>query len=887
MKPDGINASKRFTFNVKNIDKGEAIKSLAKSVLHFAFLKNASASVNDLSKFLEALGANPAIDRLAYRLYITAMEDAIANTIKQIGTPVTDKDDENLARALDQLPETFWFDKKSIDEPADSQFYKDMENCLIDVLGDDKKDKGFVRNTLRYFFVEALQAEWRNKTAEYQKLDDYFNTPFDEARAKEECWINYANTLNERVSASIYNECYGLKDIYVPLNVYCTDENNQTKHGRESEETTRYVHDLDTLLNDWLNNVTSNDAYRIISGEPGSGKSTVAKMFAANRINDMHLVYVPLDVLDLRVGFKEAFETFLRVEKLPTDLLDKDQNLLIILDGLDELTEQKHAAARTARDFVHNVMRAVDTINNREMYIRVLFTGRIPAVQEAEGLFNDRTAQILHLLPYHGNGSDSYAEKNYQYSHKKLKKDKRLFWWERYAQATNKPIEMPKALLDESIDHLTSSPLLLHLVALHYDKEGNVPENKAELYSKLLEGVFRRAPKDTKEKRHPINRFTEITEYMDALSDVAMAMWHNTGRKVSLATAAEYCKENGRETLLQNLSATAKADDGITNVFMMFYGRRVDYVDGNATFEFTHKSFGEYLIARRIVETLKTIANDLTSGNKHYNIEDALMTWTKICGQTTLDMDIADLIRDHVAYIADKEKAGAWQNVLCQLISYVTKEGMPFGKERPATLKEEQRIARNSEIALLVAHSACARVTDEVLKIDWEDEYAASTWIKWLQANQPFSRDIAIVNQHLNHLNLNNCIFRYIDLGNGDFTCTCFTHGDSALDFSHADFFESNFHKTHFCNVEFHSSHIGMSYFNDVIFDNVFFYDANIYDTTFDNTDLSDVLIEASKLHNVLIPDYNIYLNNTIIVSDDTEINIGNNISSPHPGGHP
>ena len=852
IKPDGLVASNKIEINIEKIDGGKALKALAKTAFHFIVPYNISAGVNASIELLEALVASPELDRLAYRLYITAMKEAIESTIKQVGTPSSEDDDENVNNAIAQLPKTFWFDKNSIDDPCSSQFYKDMESCFIGFLGDNVSDKGFARHTLSYYFTEALRNEWRSNTTKYQSLHDYLNTPFDNAVAKEECWITYAETLNNIVSKSVFDENYGLKDIYMPLNAYYTKKSDNSKQKHEPEIKEHYVHELEPLINDWLDNATGEDAYRIISGEPGSGKSTFAKMFSAKRIKDTQLVYVPLDELDVHEGFKTAFENYLRDEDLPDDLLTNDRKLLIILDGLDELTEQGKAVARTAYDFVNRVMRDMGKINSKSMRIWVLFTGRVPAVQETEGLFADHPEQILHLLPYYTRNADSpHFQENFVDPNNLLKHDYRKDWWEGYTRASGKPADIPSDLLSDSMDDLTSSPLLLHLVALYYAESGSVPENKASLYTELLEGVFNRAPRGMKKTNRPPlhNRFDSVTDYMDVLSDVAVAMWHNTGRKVSLADARKYCEDNGRVTLLEKLSDTAKSDDGLTNLFMMFYGRKIKHAGDNEMFEFTHKSFGEFLVARRIVDELASIAEGLLINSEHFRTEDALDAWVKICGHTTLDMAIAEFIRDQVALIANKEKAAEWQKIICRLIDHVVKDGMPFIKYRPATFKEEQRVARNSEIALLVMHSACAWVTEDVVAIEWEDEGAASEWFKWLQCGE--WTKIIVVNRHLNHLNLKKCLLDFNNFEGATFTGTHF--GMPHKDYIH--FYMTSMLEADLSNVDFCGSTLGYTKLDRAIFNNAILDNSSFYSSFMEYTDLNNAKHYNAKFINTSFRD--------------------------------
>ena len=116
------------------------------------------------------------------------------------------------------------------------------------------------------------------------------------------------------------------------------------------------------------------------------------------------MLFVPLHRFDLSDDLIDAIKAFVELDGFlphnPLDQKDGDPRLLIIFDGLDELSMQGKLAAEAAQNFVQEVLRKVDRLNLRDARLKVLITGRDLSVQVNESNLR-RPQQILHLLPYH------------------------------------------------------------------------------------------------------------------------------------------------------------------------------------------------------------------------------------------------------------------------------------------------------------------------------------------------------------------------------------------------------------------------------------------------------------------------------------------------------
>ena len=185
------------------------------------------------------------------------------------------------------------------------------------------------------------------------------------------------------------------------------------------------------------------------------------------------------------------------------------------------------------------------------------------------------------------------------------------------------------------------------------------------------------------------------------------------------------------------------------------------------TFEFTHKSFGEYLTAQRILRELKNIYSELQrneeDSDQGCDEKEALTRWAKLCGAAPMDQYIFRFVCDEMK-LQVKENVEQWQKMLCRLMEVMLRDGLPMEELAPRlNFKEEMRQARNAEESLLAALNACARVTEKISEIHWQDTTTFGTWLKRIQGQRmDWSNVLAM--DCLSWLNLNHCDLRISDL---------------------------------------------------------------------------------------------------------------------------
>ena len=161
----------------------------------------------------------------------------------------------------------------------------------------------------------------------------------------------------------------------------------------------------------------------------------------------------------------------------------------------------------------------------------------------------------------------------------------------------------------------------------------------------------------------------------------------------------------------------------MTRLLAAFYFRQHgSRRDGERTFEFTHKSFGEYLTARRIVRAIKRMHDERQrqrdAVDDGWSERDALKHWAEICGPSTMDAYLHRLVQNELR-LQPVEQVAAWHDTICELIGYLLAQGMPMQMLHLNSYREEKRQARNAEEALMAARSGCASVVGCLSKIEW------------------------------------------------------------------------------------------------------------------------------------------------------------------------
>jgi uncharacterized protein YjbI with pentapeptide repeats len=650
---------------------------------------------------------------------------------------------------------------------------KILQNCFTDwLVANQVKAESIteISKSFNAYFIFNLHQEAKTNTATYQPIEWRIKQLNEKAGETEKAWLKYGLLLQEQVDEALFGvEDFSLRQIYIPLRAYLVREKkNQPKNQEKEYE--RVVMDLPLAIRDWLQQEDKRDGLRIICGGPGCGKSSFTKMLAAELAErGDRVLWIPLHLLDPTKDLVKGLDELIANDfdnRYPPNPLKKEQfqqHLLVILDGLDELAMQ---ATEVAQQFLQQVKKDLQLFNQSSLRVQVLVSGRELVVQHL-GEAKD-SQQILHLLPYWLSEEDLKKD-NYVDDQALLEIDQRQDWWRRYGELKQKNyLGLPEKLAKiATLQEITAQPLLNYLVVLSYEAgelDFSQEININQIYDDLLNQIYKR---DWELKRpHPTIADIDKEDFVKVMGNIAIACWHNKSRTTTLSNVQDFYIDNDSDNraILEQFKMPEK--QRLTNLMTAFYFRKKGFKE-KGTFEFTHKTFQEYLTVRRIVTEIIKIEKKLTEYRNNteqgWNEKECLLRWAVLCGEEAMDFYLFDWLLGEIQLLP-VEQVAQWQQLFCDLISYMLRQGMPMEELKGLTFLQMNQQSRNAEEALLVVLNICARVTRKVSTIDWHKKPERfGEWLSKLQG-QRTNEDNTLTFDCLSYLDLANCTLILKDL---------------------------------------------------------------------------------------------------------------------------
>ncbi len=322
----------------------------------------------------------------------------------------------------------------------------------------------------------------------------------------------------------------------------------------------------------------------IILGHPGAGKSMFTSQLAYKLINCNE--YVPF-LIKLRDVDSSIIDIDLHINKGIQNTISGNpvvnwvnwakkfpkKTAVIILDGFDELLR---ASSSELNDYIMKIQKLQNDVQNSNLNIRVILTSRLTIMQD---VYIPENSLILKL--------NSFDEKRKQ------------IWIEKWneKQKKEKSFVLPQR---EDIDELSKEPLLLFLLAL-YDFEDNAlfkiskeNLNKSMLYDNLLEEFSKRQlrKKSFYNSLPPKQKNKEIELFRLRIGFFAQMIFLHG--KVN-----HFEKDFDQELAEFKLSDSKNSAKNILDGF--FFVHKDQSTNGlehkDLSFEFLHKTFGEFLSA--------------------------------------------------------------------------------------------------------------------------------------------------------------------------------------------------------------------------------------------------------------------------------------------------
>ena len=743
---------------VLSIKPAEFLKGISKVIVK-ASMGAYSDALSELPEISTSLGLKATPQKRVGALILRALERALVALVSEIIKEQDQVSPDIHAASFSGLSDSLSFeiDRHFFERPNSTALVDtlrpDVEPWLM-AIGLRQRDTQNLLVRLPSVIVRALHDEWRSNASYYREVFETVSSPFVGAAIMEQEWARYQAFLISIGEEGVFDESFGLRQIYVSPRCFYF---SKVKHGnnkqgfipatRQSEEPIKVLRWALTEVESWINRGDREFALLTVAGGPGSGKSSLAKLVASNlALAGKRVLFVPLHQVDLELGISRAIsEYFIQASHFTSDplSLDVDETTIMILDGLDEIQMQGRAAQESAQSFIGDLIRYIDRRNTHACKLMCLITGRDLAVQSAEGALK-LEGQVLHLASYKVSDDETAS---YDDRDNIVAIDQRDEWWRVYGELTGQDFSsgMPETLKVGELNEVTSQPLLNYLVALAYRRGMKLDEatNINSVYEDLLRAVYDRA---WARHSHPSVKNVSYDAFARLLEEVALSVWHGAGRTTTLAEVESHCQQSKVGGLLPSFESGISS--GVSSLLLAFYfrqkGRRDD---GAKTFEFTHKTFAEYLTSLRLIRLIQQVSNQMAAheSDPDTGIDEAEASyrWMNICGQTALDSYLLDFVRRELLKHGGK-RALELQQSLSNLLSATLKTGWPAQRFPKLGFLEQQSYARNAEESLLACLNACSLVSREITLLKWPSETSAGEMIKRLQGQRkgPSNRTI-------------------------------------------------------------------------------------------------------------------------------------------------
>ncbi len=554
-------------------------------------------------------------------------------------------------------------------------------------------------------------------------------------------WKPYKQKLQNLFEFPLPGTNVSLSSVYVPLRAKYNDTLSRSPHlvsflsrkqQRHEENRMNFVRAANYLANtlkEWTaGNLERHDAVRLVRGGPGSGKSTFTKAIASGATFDfdekrycvahtllISLQYIPSSIetaeemIKWHVEDKENFP--FGVPSLSN--FSPNSRLLVIFDGLDELSGGGQTALKRSQKFLESLENWLAVRNRHDVNTLGLVLGRDVVIQKAEVSLSLAHHQTLLLLPFRVDETGLLGDKS------TLLKDQRKEWWRKWAAATGlEDSFLPREFDSKGLSELSSEPLLLFIIGSTkiYQIDGLDSCSRYEIYQLILNRVLSNWHNKTAEGS---SHFATDPGLLKEIEMIACAAWDDGGRATTISKAELYSIEKGSEST--GINSIFKERDLFKALFA-FYLRLTD--GGNKEdvgIEFSHKSFCEFFIARRLLRQIATAADE---GDSFLGSNIRISTAPD--GFRGINQVISSFLEDGIRSWPQENKQKASriaENTLHEL----------FGRRSASAKNTMENIGAAAQLATevaLVVLNYTRQKEGRILSLDWENGYSAKAFFE-------------------------------------------------------------------------------------------------------------------------------------------------------------
>lgn len=696
------------------------------------------------------------------------------------------------------------------------QDINDQLEISLNSLGMSAADSHNIAKKLPSRFAAHLLSEWNSNYSEYKAILDSHDNPFSEFEQDQLSWAKYNLFLRNQPKQPLFDETFSLEDVYIPLRGVYKSWDTVCSSMTDAFEDFHLV-ELEEHVEHWVEYASANDTILFLTGGPGSGKSSFLKVMAAKLSHNesYRILFIPLNHFSLEGKLEAAIDQYViddrHLQQNPLRTPNAQRRCILAFDGLDELSESGPYGREIAKRFIEYLENALATANRHEVSVVALVSGRQLAIQEFENKYR-KTGSIITLQNY-APCEDEFSANDMNVL---AQIDYRDAWWDQYYSAKGiSKTGMPNELKNQALEDVTSQPLLNYLVALAMDKGLSITEdtNLNSIYERLVTSVLER-PYGGYRHASELNEH----EFFALLEEIALTAWH--GGEIRTTTYEAIQKRCGEKKRLKNIldKISEDSDSQLSRLLLaFFFAGKGTTVEGDKAVEFTHKSFGEYLVAKKIVRELKLIY-DRTEQEGDLDENEALGRVIAICGHNSIDHAIYAFLDNEIS-LQNPNSVFHWQQLLAELLEFVMKHSVEDSSLQGARASAKITMLQNTYRALLLLHNCCGNVTKKQSALNVLEQTSFSSFLNFITHN---TQSITTFSREISYLELSNQ--RFFENRFSNFLIHNCTFTD--CDFTGCVLYNANFVKCTFVMTSFFVNVCARSLFKNCRFDDFEFYES-------------------------------------------------------------
>jgi uncharacterized protein YjbI with pentapeptide repeats len=478
--------------------------------------------------------------------------------------------------------------------------------------------------------------------------------------------VSFSNTIGsqhkkwvEQLYTSRHQDNAGSPaELYVPLQLYDVMQGSPVPH--DIEEVLEF-----SQTSDWT----------CISGGPGSGKSMTALHLASILGQEsLFLVYlrgsqlsnIDIDITDPDQMITDSFtfKSFLKHFRASSH-----QTGYLVLDGIDEIGSVAQDSLGSLNQILSELKTEQAACAAHGKALRIIIFGRDAHINATITQLPPNQFKHFKLLALDGSycGQDRDTDSIHG-------EDLRELWWTNYLAATGQRQDpsLPDFLTTEYDDfsEFGTDPLLATLIckaalsqktdkrssALPHERVNALTytANKNDIYRTIFEQV-------ASSGRHRL----QSRHFLSVVQHIAINMWHSGGsRRVSLEAVYGNIEDENIKTAFQalNLFETAAGTEPNMLTTALYYNiGHQDKDPSERLFEFTHKTFAEYLVSTRLFDAFRDLITTIGDRDK---FKHALRNWIRISHSGGHEPGLGDFCQKEAAIRYEAFSHMNWDDAL-------------------------------------------------------------------------------------------------------------------------------------------------------------------------------------------------------------------------------